>query len=72
MELVDQDEEFWHIAPFRKSAQRIDKVMDYIRVRVFLPAAEIGILKEVPRAAFFINGIEREIKRLAGLAREFL
>ena len=46
--------------------------MDYIRVRVFLPAPEIGILEEVPGAAFFINGIEREIQRLAGLTCEFL
>jgi hypothetical protein len=59
-----------HASPLRESMKRVHIIVDYVGVRVFLPAAEAGIFEEVARAALVINGIQREIQRLSRFAGE--
>jgi len=58
------------VSPFGKGAKRVDVIVDYIGVRIFLPAAEVGIFEEVARAALVVDRIQREIQRLAGFVYE--
>src|SRR5208283_583195 len=56
--------------PLRKGAKDVGEIVDDVGVRVFLPAAEAWTLEEIPRTALAVDGVNREIQRLVGFARE--
>src|ERR1700730_15558022 len=58
------------LGPCRKSAQCVHIVVDDVGMRVLLPAAKQRSLEQIARAARIVDRIEREIERLACLARQ--
>src|ERR1700738_3649153 len=55
------------LGPCGKGAQCIRIVVDDVDMRVLLPAARERSLEQIARAARIVDGIEREIERLACL-----
>jgi len=58
------------ISPRRISIERVDVIVDYVGVGVFLPSAGGGVREKVASAALIVDGIFGEIQSLAGFQSE--
>src|SRR4051794_29111618 len=50
--------------PLRKRFDRVHEIVDFVRVRVFLPAPAAGLQRVLARTAILVGRIQRVVERL--------